>query len=375
GHLIEMRHYLFNGKLPKDENGLFRVLIAGGGTGDALIMLAQQLADAEIEADIHYIDLSSSSREIAEKRAKIRNLSNITFHTGSLLEADKLGLFHYIDSCGVLHHLPDPSKGFSTLAKMLHPEGGMGIMVYGTYGRTGVYHMQEALRIVAAEGSSQERVDHTKALIDRLPSTNWLMNNPTIRDHKISDSGIFDLLLHSQDRAYTIPELEEELSGAGLEFVSLIDPVQYEPDYYNLPETTSHALKEKGKWVRASFCELIAGNMHKHIFYARADANSASKTASISNMSMIPVFRDAETANQLRQLPMGAQPSFVMNGLRFEPNIHPQAGAILRLIDGKSTLDEIRRRLPSQPDPIVFGGFFTPIFKVFNDFGKLFLKQ
>jgi hypothetical protein len=40
-HLLELNHYLFAGA--RDFARPFRALVAGGGTGDALIMLAQHL--------------------------------------------------------------------------------------------------------------------------------------------------------------------------------------------------------------------------------------------------------------------------------------------------------------------------------------------
>jgi len=40
-HILEINHYLFSGRL--NFNRPFRALIAGGGTGDACIMLAQQM--------------------------------------------------------------------------------------------------------------------------------------------------------------------------------------------------------------------------------------------------------------------------------------------------------------------------------------------
>ncbi|WP_420547051.1 class I SAM-dependent methyltransferase [Curvivirga sp.] len=375
GHLVELRHTLFNGKLPQDENGNFRVLIAGGGTGDALVMLAQQLTDENIAADIHYIDLSKASRVIAEKRVKARKLKNITFHTGSLLDAADLGDFHYIDCCGVLHHLPNPQDGFKALAKALKPDGGFGLMVYGTYGRTGVYQMQEALRMVASDGSSYDRVEHTKEILEKLPTTNWLNQNDGINDHEVSDTGIFDLLLHSQDRSYTVPELNQELSNAGLKLVTYIDPAPYNPDFYPLPDQTREVLKEKSLEERAQFCELLSGNMHKHTLYCVPNLREEAITAKPNNMNMIPVYRDSQTEQQFRSMPQGVQPNFTLNRLKFQPTLPPHAALILRTIDGKSSLEDIRRRLPGQPDVFAFQNIFSYVFDVMNSFGKLFLKQ
>ena len=46
-------------------------------------------------------------------RGKRRGLGNIRFLTGSLLDVAELapGPYDYIDCCGVLHHLPDPTAG------------------------------------------------------------------------------------------------------------------------------------------------------------------------------------------------------------------------------------------------------------------------
>src|SRR3546814_8024740 len=78
----------------------FRALIAGGGTGDATIMLAKQLSDvaarmsgsAAAAGEVVYLDLSTGARKVAEARAAARGLSNIRFVTGSLLELESLAL-------------------------------------------------------------------------------------------------------------------------------------------------------------------------------------------------------------------------------------------------------------------------------------------
>src|SRR6185295_19330169 len=133
-HILEINHYLYSGRL--NFRRPFRALIAGGGTGDACIMLAQQLVEWNCPAEIVYLDLSAASREICEARARNRALRNIRFETGSLLDLPtmELGLFDYIDCTGVLQHLPDPAEAMTVLAGSLQPEGGIGVMVDGEYG-------------------------------------------------------------------------------------------------------------------------------------------------------------------------------------------------------------------------------------------------
>jgi hypothetical protein len=49
-HPLEIDHYLFRGR--RDWSRPFRALVAGGGTGDGTIMLAQGLADRSCPAEI-----------------------------------------------------------------------------------------------------------------------------------------------------------------------------------------------------------------------------------------------------------------------------------------------------------------------------------
>lgn len=140
----EIDHFIYGGA--RDWSQPPRILVAGGGTGDGLIQLTKLLTQYGKPYHATYIDLSGASRKIAEARAKIRGLKNITFKTGSLLDAPDLGPFDYIDCCGLLHHLPDPDAGFAALNDALAPGGGMGFMAYAPYGRSGVYPLQQAFR-------------------------------------------------------------------------------------------------------------------------------------------------------------------------------------------------------------------------------------
>ncbi|MGH6959158.1 MAG: class I SAM-dependent methyltransferase, partial [Dongiaceae bacterium] len=182
-HLLEINHYVFAGR--RDFGQPFRALVAGGGTGDGTIMLAQHLADRRCPADIVYLDVSAAARSIAEARAKQRKLDNLRFVTGSLLELPRLdlGRFDYIDCCGVLHHLADPAVGLAALTGVLAGDGGMGLMVYGALGRTGVYHVQELLRRLAGDEPPARRIDLARRLLKQLPPTNWFRRNPAVGDH------------------------------------------------------------------------------------------------------------------------------------------------------------------------------------------------
>src|SRR5450830_1188702 len=144
--LAMMNHYCYAGR--QDFRHGFRILVAGGGTGDATIFLAEQLKDTD--AEIVHLDFSTASISIARERAAIRKLNNITFLHDSLLNMPSLdlGKFDYINCSGVLHHLADPDLGLKALRSVLKEDGAIGLMLYATIGRTGVYQMQELMRLV-----------------------------------------------------------------------------------------------------------------------------------------------------------------------------------------------------------------------------------
>ena len=207
GHLREIDHWVFGARRPASRP--LHALIAGGGTGDATIMLAQQMAREGRPGSVTWLDRSAAALKIAQARAAARGLTNIVWEQRSLLElpGSGLGPFDYIDCCGVLHHLPDPAEGLRALLSVLAPGGGLGLMVYAPHGRTGVYMLQDALRLLApADEAPAARLDVAKRVMRHLPETAWLRRNGFLDDHvNGGDAGLYDLLLNPRDRAFTVP--------------------------------------------------------------------------------------------------------------------------------------------------------------------------
>ena len=194
----------------------------------------------------------------------------------SLLElpGSGLGPFDYIDCCGVLHHLPDPVEGLRALLSVLAPGGGLGLMVYAPHGRTGVYMLQEALRLLApADEAPAARLDVAKRVMRHLPETAWLRRNGFLDDHiNGGDAGLYDLLLNPRDRAFTVRELHALLAGEGLAVTCWVEPARYDPIPL-LPDPRLRARVEALDPIdRAALAEALAGNVSAHIVYCvRAD--------------------------------------------------------------------------------------------------------
>ena len=382
-HLLELNHYLYAGA--RDFTQPFRALVAGGGTGDGLIMLAQHLKDAGCRAEIVYLDLSKASRAVAEQRAKVRDLDNITFMTGSLLDLPTLGLgqFDYIDCCGVLHHLADPPAGLAALAEALAPDGGMGIMVYGALGRTGVYPMQAMLKTLSAYApapalTATTQLAAARDLLKQLPATNWLRRNPAIGDHLAGgDAGLADLLLHPQDRAYTVPELTELVRGAGLEIAAFIEPWRYDPASYLTDPSLLHRLERLDPIARATFAEQLAGNLKRHIVYLVRKGRIGGAVARPDD-TMVPVLRAGGGA-LAESLKGRSNLKVSIDGLEVRLQVPPHSAEILAAIDGKRTVAEIHETVGSTVDGLKSRNAFKPafdrVYQTFNKLNRLFLTR
>jgi SAM-dependent methyltransferase len=358
-HILEINHYLFAGRLNFIRP--FRALIAGGGTGDACIMLAQQMADRRCPGEVVYLDISTASRQICEARAKARGLRNINFVTASLLDLPSMpiGQFDYIDCTGVLHHLPDPAAGMRALASVLAPEGGMGVMLYGEYGRSGVYPLQEMLRTLAPLTMAiEDRLAMAKRLIRFLPTTNLFRRNPYLNDHVTGgDSGLYDLLLHSCDRAFTVPDIGSMADDAGLRVVAFLEPVRYEPSTYMSDPVISRQASALPLMERAAFAERLAGNLRTHVFYAtRAGFDTVARP---EDTSAIPVLRDMDAQKLAAGLQPGTPLIANLDGFPWRAQLPPLAARIVSQIDARKTVAEIYTSLGAQGGLPQWEDFYT----------------
>lgn len=334
-HLREIDYWVFGARRPQAVP--LRALVAGCGTGDGAIMLATHMARAGRAGEVVCVDRSTHALGIARARAEVRGLGNIRFIQGSLnaLDGLDLGQFDYIDCCGVLHHLPDPAAVLGGLVGLLAPGGGMGLMVYAPYGRTGVYMVQEALEILAPhEQKPAERLGTAKRVMAALPATAWLRQNGNFGDHLTGgDAGLYDLLLNPRDRAYTIGGFLDLLDGAGLEPACLMEPARYDPALF-LPNPRLRArVAELGWRERASVAEALTGSMATHVAYVvRKGARVAAPDC--CDADAVPVMREMPGAELARQIRPDGMLPFAFGTLTVPVPVPPQIRTILPLVDG-----------------------------------------
>ncbi len=360
---VEMDHCLWGGS--RDWRHPLRVLVAGGGTGDGLVQLAQRMADAGRPCEITYVDLSVAARRIAEARIAARGLTIERFETGSLLDAGALGTFDYIDCCGVLHHLPDPGAGFAALRAALAPGGGMGFMVYAPYGRSGVYPLQEAFGALTAGLSPEARLRAAKAAFAAVPEGHAFRRNPHLGDHVQSDAGFYDLLLHAQDRAFTVTDLLATMAGADWSLAAFATPALYDLSRLVSPPPGMDAA------TRMAVAEKLRGTLKVHVGYARA-AGTVSPAPPRKDR-IVPHLNGVPAARLAQAVAAGKVPPLRQGAERFGVNLPKEAAGIVAAIDGRSSLYDIARGTGLKP--AAFDRIWAATLRELGDWGLLHLSR
>jgi len=269
--LENINHYLYQGQ--EDYQDRFRVLVAGGGVGSSTMFLAEQLSHTN--AEIVYLDFSPASMAIAQQRAKIRNLNNIIFINDRIENIPNLGLglFDLVESYGVLMILKQPLTAMKILQKCLKKRGGMVIMMYALYGRTGVYNMQALQQLVNQEVDSlEEEVRNAWKILDVLPPTNLFKRTEHLApDHlQAGDAGLYDSLLIKRDQAYSIPDIMEMINMSGLHFLAFSEPDERLGTNYRWfvkDPALLTLLDNLSNTEQLAVGEIMTGNILKHSVY------------------------------------------------------------------------------------------------------------
>lgn len=260
------------------------------------------------------IDVSAASIEQTRRLATQHGLSNLRLRKLPIEQVGDLGeRFDHIVCTGVVHHLADPSLGLARLADVLAPGGAITLMVYGRYGRTGVYLMQEYCQRL---GITTERTD----LLDLVATLGEIpLGHPIsrlLRETRdfLDDDALADALLNPRDRAYSVPELLGMIEGAGLRFGRWVRQAPYLPTCGSISETP-HAgrIAALPRDEQFAALELFRGTMTTHTVVAFADDDGSTSTLDFSSAdarSWVPLR--APTAVAVRErLPPGVSAALI----------------------------------------------------------------
>ena len=319
------------------------ILVAGCGTSQAAKHALRQPA-----ARVVGIDLSSTSLRETEALKHRHQLTNLELHQLAIERVHELDQrFDKIVCTGVLHHLADPDQGLRALSDVLAPNGAMHLMVYATYGRTGIYMLQEYCRRLGI-GKSDEEIRNLTRTLGALPREHPMAHLLGDASDFRSKAGLADALLNPQDRAYTVPELFDFIDQAGLAFGRWVRQAPYLPHCGVIAKTPHRSqLCRLPPPEQYALVELLRGAFVRHSFIAcgkdQPAVNRAIRFEDKHWLGYIPI-RLPRTICIEERLPPGAAAVLINQSHTFKDLILPIDSAEKRLfdaIDGTRSIGEI----------------------------------
>lgn len=368
-------HAYFPSRAPSEP---LDVLVAGCGTREAA-----RLAAGSPEARITGIDLSEASLAATRRLKEKHGLDNLDLRRLSLEDAAALDRgFDLIFCSGVLHHLADPLAGLAALRGVLRPGGAMNIMLYGRHGRLGIDMLREILRRSGARCDA-EGIAEARRWFWNLPRQNPFRES-LLRLNDINyDAGVADLLLHPRERNYTVPEIYEFLSRAGLVLQRFLCQAHYKPRCSAI--ATDPALLERTQSLPPSeqyaVTELFRGDMKKHVFIAcRGDRPVSEYAIDFSGdgwRQYIPIRNPGLEASR-DNLPQGA-----IARLRWGAHEYPEIAAnvddsqarLFDLVNGERTIAGILAASGVCGEPAALDAYARNFFESMWDFDYFWFRK
>ncbi|MEO8740280.1 MAG: tetratricopeptide repeat protein [Casimicrobiaceae bacterium] len=192
-----------------------KILVAGCGTGHHPIQLARRYPHSEILA----VDLSVASLAYAARMTDRLGISNINYRHGDILELGELKeRFEMVQSCGVLHHMNDPMRGWQVLVDLLEPDGLMLIALYSEKARSGIVAAREFIKSLDLP-QTPEGIRRGRHAILGLPTGHLARGALAFADFYTLD-GCRDLIMHVREHRFTLPRIADHLERLGLQFLA-----------------------------------------------------------------------------------------------------------------------------------------------------------
>jgi SAM-dependent methyltransferase len=119
----------------EDAGAALRILVAGCGTGQEALDLAQRFPASRVTA----FDFSAPALAYGTQMARENGIANVDFVRASIDDAARWPeRFDRIEAFGVLHHTPDIEASCRALLRLLAPRGTMRVGLYDRDGRAWV---------------------------------------------------------------------------------------------------------------------------------------------------------------------------------------------------------------------------------------------
>jgi hypothetical protein len=242
----------------------------------------------------------------------------------------------------------------AALRSVLAPQGAMSLMLYGRAGRLAVYAGQELMKLLNdGVDDPRQRTKFAHSVVERLPQTNWLRRgggpNRVLSELLDDESNLNDVLLHEQDRAYSVLEIYRFLASAELELIEFTsfhtDPPDFRCMYDPMLWIKDPALKTHVSTLsrpqQQAIAEAMSCMITCHGFYAAPEAGAC--IASPDDLDMVPYFLYFEPGELVRHF-RGAHGrecglNYRQSTVHFD--IGKNSAELLAAIDGTRSIGEI----------------------------------
>lgn len=196
--------------VPLGKTDALDILVAGCGTGQIAVALAQKYLGAHVFA----IDLSLTSLCFAKRSTPAALAARIEYVQADILKLASIGRsFDVVDASGVLHHMADPLEGWRILLSLVRPRG---LMHLGFYSETGRSDVVAARAFIAQRGFGSTPAEIRRCRQEILKT--HLASVTRFTDF-FSTSECRDLLFHVQESRLTIPAIKNFVAQNGLRFL------------------------------------------------------------------------------------------------------------------------------------------------------------
>ncbi|NJR69750.1 MAG: class I SAM-dependent methyltransferase [Synechococcales cyanobacterium CRU_2_2] len=262
-HNLITPYYMRYQKLPKLAAPM--ILDIGCGTG----YKALELALANPSAQIVGIDISAKSIELAQARFAHHEQKNAEFRVLDVADLHLLGQkFDYINCDELLYLFPNPAETLAIMASVLQPEGIIRSNLHSSLQRAAFFRAQEMFQMMGLMDENPEEVEIElaieilKSIKPQVDLRQKTYSTDDALDKEDMDQQVLMNLLFQGDKGYTISDLFNYLEEANLEFVSMLNPRQWEilelvKDPNNLPVFLSMGLESISIEERLHLYELI----------------------------------------------------------------------------------------------------------------------
>jgi len=232
------------------------ILVAGCGTGRQAAAVALRCPDAAVTA----IDVSAASLDYGRRQCAAIGITNVRFLQLDLHAVAQLGQrFHAIHCGGVLHHLPDPERGWRLLTEVLEPAGVMRIMVYNNVARLRILGARKLLGELMQKPIDDDLLRQVRGRLLRQRAHPLAAHAVRSRDFATL-AGSHDLLLHRHEDPFDPSRIKRALEALGLRLLAFDLPSPAAVAQYEAMFPADHARRNIDSWIAFAQQNFSLGN-------------------------------------------------------------------------------------------------------------------